>query len=330
LDYKIRWEKTHIQEVKEMRRTLVTVFILMLALSIAVPATSMTQAMAVTSKAPSDDLPVVKPTIELLVGGPAIPLGNPHGGPPGQETKPDKPGKPDKEPSANKWAVVVGIADYEGSGYDLWHTDEDAKEMANALIENYGFDNGNIKLLLNRKANYAAIVSAIDWLIANEDTESTVVFFFSGHGFRAVDSEGWDSDTESDGYDEGIVSYDFYGLADGFLQEKLSALESQKVALCFGSCHSGGMFDYATDLQGANRVIASACRADEYAWDYLLLGNTLWGKYFVDEGLLQGLADPYGDDSIEEVHAYAYLEVTGERFDSHPQINDQYGGELIP
>jgi hypothetical protein len=329
LDYKIRWEKTHIQEVKEMRRTLVTVFILMLALSIAVPATSMTQAMAVTSKAPSDDLPVVKPTIEL-VGGPAIPLGNPHGGPPGQETKPDKPGKPDKEPSANKWAVVVGIADYEGSGYDLWHTDEDAKEMANALIENYGFDNGNIKLLLNRKANYAAIVSAIDWLIANEDTESTVVFFFSGHGFRAVDSEGWDSDTESDGYDEGIVSYDFYGLADGFLQEKLSALESQKVALCFGSCHSGGMFDYATDLQGANRVIASACRADEYAWDYLLLGNTLWGKYFVDEGLLQGLADPYGDDSIEEVHAYAYLEVTGERFDSHPQINDQYGGELIP
>ncbi len=311
-----------------MRRIIVTVFVLMLALSIAVPATSMTQAMAVTSKAPSDDLPVVKPAIEL-VGGPAIPLGNPHGVPPGQETKPDKPGKPDKEPSANKWAVVVGIADYEGSGYDLWHTDEDAKEMANALIENYGFDNGNVKLLLNRKAPYTAIVSAIDWLIANEDAESTVVFFFSGHGFRAADSEGWDSDSESDGYDEGIVSYDFYGLADGFLQEKLSALESQKVALCFGSCHSGGMFDYATDLQGANRVIASACRADEYAWDYLLLGNTLWGKYFVDEGLLQGLADPYGDDSIEEAHAYAYLEVTGVRIDSHPQLNDQYAGELI-
>lgn len=311
-----------------MRRIIVTVFVLMLALSIAVPATSMTQAMAVTSKAPPDDLPVVKPTIEL-VGGPAIPLGNPHGAPPGQETKPDKPGKPDKEPSANKWAVVVGIADYEGSGYDLWHTDEDAKEMANALIENYGFDNGNVKLLLNRKAPYTAIVSAIDWLIANEDAESTVVFFFSGHGFRAVDSEGWDSDSESDGYDEGVVSYDFYGLADGFLQEKLSALESQKVALCFGSCHSGGMFDYATDLQGANRVIASACRADEYAWDYLLLGNTLWGKYFVDEGLLQGLADPYGDDSIEEAHAYAYLEVTGERSDSHPQLSDQYAGELM-
>jgi uncharacterized caspase-like protein len=312
-----------------MRRILVIVLVLVLALSIAVSATSMTQAMGGPSKAPPDDLPVVKPPMEL-VGGPSTPAGNPHGAPPGQETKPDKLGKPDKEPAANKWAVVVGIADYEGSEYDLWHTDEDAKEMASALIENYGFDSGNVKLLLNRKATCGAIVSAIDWLIQNEDAESTVVFFFSGHGFRAVDSEGWDSDTESDGQDEGIVSYDFYGLPDGFLQQKLSALESQKVALCFGSCHSGGMFDDSSDLQGANRVIASACRADEYAWDYLLLGNTLWGKYFVDEGLLQGLADPQGDDSIEEAHAYAYQEVTDERSDSHPQMNDQYDGELIP
>ena len=225
---------------------------------------------------------------------------------------------------------MVGIADYTGSQYDLWHPDEDAKEMASALINNYGFASGNVKLLLNRKATYGAIVSAIDWLVNNEDAESTVVFFYSGHGFRAADSEGWDSDTESDGQDEGIVSYDFYGLPDGFLKQKLSALESQKVALCFGSCHSGGMFDDASDLQGANRVVAAACRADEYGWDYLLLGNTLWGKYFVDEGLLQGLADPQGNDSIEDAHAYAYSEVTGVRSDSHPQLDDQYVGELIP
>jgi uncharacterized caspase-like protein len=291
----------------------------------------MTHAMGGPPKVTPDDLPVVKPPMEL-VGGPSTPTGNPHGAPPGKEEKPDKPGRPDKEPAANKWAVVVGIADYEGSEFDLWHADEDAKEMASALIENYGFDKGNIKLLLNRKATYTAIVSAIDWLIENEDAKSTVVFFFSGHGFRAVEgeSEPWDSDTESDGYDEGIVSYDFYGLPDGFLQQKLSTLESQKVALCFGSCHSGGMFDDASDLQGENRVIASACGADEYAWDYLLLGNTLWGKYFVDEGLLQGLAGPQADDSIEEAHDYAYTEVTAERSDSHPQLSDGYDGKLIP
>ena len=312
-----------------MKRILVIVLALVLSLSIAVPATSMTQAMGGPSEVTPDDLPVVKPPMEL-VGGPSTPMGNPHGTPPGQEEKPDKPGKPDTEPTANKWAVVVGIADYEGSEYDLWHTDEDAKEMANALIENYGFDKGNVKLLLNRKATCGAIVSAIDWLIQNEDAESTVVFFFSGHGFRAADNEGWDDDTESDGQDEGIVSHDFYGLPDGFLQQELSTLESQKIALCFGSCHSGGMFDDASDLQGENRVVASACQADEYAWDYLLLGNTLWGKYFVDEGLLQGLADPQGNASIEDAHYYAYPGVTDEQPDSRPQMDDQYAGELIP
>jgi len=312
-----------------MKRILVIILALVLSLSIIVSATSMTQAMGGQSRVTPDNLPVVKPPMGL-VGGPSIPAGNPHGAPPGQETKPDKPGKPDKETPTNKWAVVVGIADYEGSEYDLWHADEDAKEMASALINNYGFDNGNIKLLLNRKATCGAIISAIDWLIQNEDAESTVVFFFSGHGFRVADNEDWDSDTETDGQDEGIVSYDFYGLPDGFLQQQLSGLESHKVALCFGSCHSGGMFDDASDLQGENRVIASACRADEYAWDYLLLGNTLWGKYFVDEGLLQGLADPYGYDSIEEVHTYAFSKVVGERSDSHPQLNDQYYGDLVP
>ncbi len=30
---------------------------------------------------------------------------------------------------ASKWALVIGIADYEGTDLDLWHPDEDAKEM---------------------------------------------------------------------------------------------------------------------------------------------------------------------------------------------------------
>lgn len=308
-----------------MKHILVIGLALALALSISVPAASMTQAMGGPSRVTPGDLPVMKPPVEM-VSAPSTPAGDLGGA----LVRPEKPGKPSPEPAANKWAVVVGIADYQGVANDLWHTDEDAKEMANALINNHGFASGNVKVLLNKKATYTAIVSAINWLISSEDAESTVVFFFSGHGFRAADSEDWDSDTELDGYDEGIVSYDFYGLPDGFLRLKLSGLESQKVAFCFGSCFSGGMFDDASDLQGANRVIASACQADEYAWDYLLLGNTLWGKYFVDEGLLQGLADPLGDDSIEEAHAYAYAIVTSERSDSHPQRSDNYAGDLVP
>ncbi len=225
--------------------------------------------------------------------------------------------------AGNKWAVIIGIADYQGTGSDLWHPDEDAKEMYTELTRQRGYPKANVKLLTNNKATAAAIVSAIDWLIANEKAGDEVVFFYSGHGYRAPDSDGWDSDVESDGYDEMIVTYDFYGLPDGWFKQKFAAIESTKFALMFGSCHSGGMFDDNDDLQGTGRIIASACKADQYGWDYLSLGNTLWGYYFVDEALLDNRAS-----SVEAAHAYAYPRVVAQQPDSQPQLYDNYPGDF--
>lgn len=225
-------------------------------------------------------------------------------------------------PSGEKWAVVIGIADYEGEESDLWHPDEDAKEMKQELVA-FGYPSGHIKLLLNRKATAQAIVDAIDWLITREEAGDEVVFFYSGHGYRALDSEGWDNDVETDGQDEMIVTHDLYGLPDGWFRQKFSAIESTKFALMFGSCHSGGMFDDNDDLQGTGRVIASACKADQLGWDYFFLGNTLWGYYFVDEGLLDDNAN-----SVESAQAYAYPRVVAEQPDSQPQLYDNFPGDF--
>jgi hypothetical protein len=224
----------------------------------------------------------------------------------------------------NKWAVIIGIADYQGRGSDLWHPDEDAKEMYSELTTQQSYPRANVKLITNRGATARAIVNAINWLVSNEKRGDEVVFFYSGHGYRAPDADGWDSDIESDGYDEMIVTYDFYGLPDGWFKQKFATIESTKFALMFGSCYSGGMFDDDDDLQGTGRVIASACKADQYGWDYLLLGNTLWGYYFVDEGLLDNNAN-----SVETAHAYAYPHVVAEQPDSQPQLYDNYPDDFI-
>jgi hypothetical protein len=229
------------------------------------------------------------------------------------------------EPLAGaKWAVVIGIADYQGRDSDLWHPDEDAKEMYAELTRQQGYPRANVKLLTNKGATASAISSAITWLVTNEKAGDEVVFFFSGHGYRALDSEGWDTDVETDGYDEVLVTYDFYGLSDGWLAKKFVAIESTKFALMFGSCYSGGMFDDDDDLQGTGRVIVSACKADQLGWDYLLLGNTLWGYYFVDEGLLDNNAN-----SVETAHAYAYPRVVAQQPNSQPQLYDNYLGDFI-
>jgi hypothetical protein len=226
------------------------------------------------------------------------------------------------ESTPGKWALLIGIADYEGSGSDLWHPDEDAKEMEKVLLA-AGYPRDGIKLLLNRKATARNIEKAVDWLISNEKSGDEVVFFFSGHGSRISDTSNWDSDFENDGMDEMIVSYDFRGFTDGWLRAKFSNIDSTSFSLMFGSCHSGGMFDDDDDLQGPGRVIVSACKADQYGWDYMLLGNTLWGYYFIDEGLIQGNAD-----SVESAHNYASPLVILQQPDSMPQIYDNYGSDF--
>ena len=261
---------------------------------------------------------------------------------------PSTPSPPTPPPSpppplGDKWAVLIGISDYQGTANDLWNPDKDAMDMQQALTTKYGFPGSNIKMLLNSQATKEAILGSIDWLAGVEDSNSTVVFLFSGHGYRAPDSQGWDTDREADGYDEGIVSYDMYGLPDGLLRQKFSAFETNKFALIFGSCYSGGMFDdLNVDLRAPGRVICSASKANQYGWDYLRLGNTLFGYYFIDEGILQGKADGAtlagvetsgvtdGQVSIEEALAYAYPPVTAAQAQSQPQIYDGFAGELVP
>lgn len=279
------------------------------------------------------ELPVLKLPGEYLPG---------KGGPPADKGKPDnnkeEPVPPDTD--ANKLAVVIGIAEYRGNE-DLWNSDEDAQEMATALIDVYGFPEENVKVLLNRDAKAKAIISAIEWLAEWDDADDSVVFFFSGHGFTKDDSAGWDGDEEVDGVDEGIVTHDMYGLTDGFLKDKFSELETEKLTLVFAQCHSGGMFDDDDDLQNLGRVIPAACKAEQYAWDFLYYGNTLFGYYFIDQGILEGLADPDGEVSMEEALAYAHPLVLAESLAiqnefpdidtrSEPQIYDGFTGDLIP
>lgn len=317
-----------------MRKVAAVVLAVILTLCLVVPTSLAAEPAKGLETGSLGDLTVLKLPADLA-GGASLPTA--PGGEPGKPPWAGGGGGNGNGKAANKWAVVVGIADYQGTTDDLWHPDEDAKEMKEALIK-YGFPKSNIKVLLNKKATAQAIVNAIRWLAENEDADSTVVFFFSGHGFRVSDSEGFDDDAESDLHDEGIVTYDGYGLPDGrsglyvTLGNEFANFDTQKFALIFGSCHSGGMFD-DDDLQASGRVICSACKADQFGYDYFFLGNTLFGYYFVDEGILHGLAEGLhvsGDGvSMEEALDYAYPRVTAVQPDSQPQIYDGYDGELI-
>ncbi|MHA1771218.1 MAG: caspase family protein [Candidatus Thorarchaeota archaeon] len=216
--------------------------------------------------------------------------------------------------TANRWAVIIGISDYDGTTNDLWDPDKDALEMAQ-ILEGYGY---NYALALNDAGTAENIVLLLDWLITNEDANSEVVFFFSGHGSRVEDGT-WDTDIESDGYDECIVSYDLVAVTDSYMASRFSELESTHFAAVYCSCHSGGMFDQPYETRSGALYIAAA-EADQYGWDYSTLENTLFFYYFGDQGLLNG---PY--DNLQDAFWYARPLVIAEQPDSCPIMLDNLG-----
>jgi len=172
----------------------------------------------------------------------------------GNQGKPPAPG-----PTVDKWAVVIGISNYQGAGNDLVYCDDDAQDMYNYLIAK-GYPSSNIKLLKDTKATAKAIISAIDWMNTNEKkTTSECVFFYSGHGSTY---DGY-NDGDDEYTDEAIVSTDLYLILDGQLKQKFFTFTSQKIAFIFDSCFSGGM----NDLAKAGRVVVAACAESEYSWD---------------------------------------------------------------
>ncbi|MFC1998249.1 caspase domain-containing protein [Chloroflexota bacterium] len=246
----------------------------------------------------------------------------------------------------NKYAVVIGISDYapvsgeEGGPEDLWNPDKNAIEMKQALMEEYGYAEQNIYMLLNEQAKFEAIYQSIMWLASTTNEHSSVTFFYSGHGGSAPDLWGLDADVEDDGYDEGIISHDWVPISDGVLKEWFSYVQARKFSMIYDCCYSGGMFDDDDDLQAEGRVIVSACKADQLTYDVLEWNNTLFGYILIDLGILNGLAEVRRPGvSMEEAWAYAgpivteftlpYGGIPGLTI-TEPQIYDGYSGQLIP
>lgn len=241
--------------------------------------------------------------------------------------KNDNGGKPPApDPDVDKWAVVIGISKYGGPGNDLEYCDEDAEDMY-TILEMAGFPEGNIKMLVDKKAKGSAIMEAIDWMNSYEQkTTSECVFYFSGH----CTVLGGDADGDGEAQDEAIVSTDLYFILDGQLREKFSTFTSQKIAFIIDACHAGGMDDLVSD--GSGRILAAACEETQYSFDGSAgMQNGVFTHYFTD--WLYGHIPPGG---VYWTVEFAFLHADFPTQDyawytfgyvSTPRLLDEYAGE---
>jgi len=264
-----------------------------------------------------------------------------------------------RQASTNCWAVIVGVADYRNYyswNGDLWYPDDDAQELYDVLGPIWG--GSHLKLLLNAQATKAGIQSAItSWIDPLEDSDDTVLFFFSGHGAQAsFDQSPTD---ESDGKDETICPYDLspyswsYDIFDDELNTWLSNLESSRQVVIINSCYSGGFIDqaaqvklmsspqsqsddFAQDLTKSGRVILTGGEGDESTWETTALGHSVFPYYLLDGFEHLEILDSNSNNQISAEELFNYAQPRTVSYESandyesiqHPQIYDGYAGEL--
>jgi hypothetical protein len=138
-----------------------------------------------------------------------------------------------------KRALCVGINDYPVAGADLKGCVNDAKAWAAMLIDHFGFDAGNVTVLLDSQATKQRVLAEIDKLLAGARKGDVLVFTNSSHGTYVADRDGDESR-----YDEAMCPWDMKKnlILDDELRQRFANIpDGVRLTVISDSCFSGSV-----------------------------------------------------------------------------------------
>src|SRR5262245_48848783 len=147
----------------------------------------------------------------------------------------------------NRWAVVIGVGDYENKNIaKLRYTVNDAEVLYRTITGPGGFKKEHV-LLLTDKTERKPTLRNIKWalgtfLARSAKRDDTVLIFFAGHGAPEIDQRG----LERDGLAKYLVpsdadADDLYSTALPMdeLQNVFSRIEAERLVVFLDACYSG-------------------------------------------------------------------------------------------
>jgi PKD repeat protein len=205
-----------------------------------------------------------------------------------------------------KYALVIGISDYEGTSSDLEYCDDDAQDWK-SFLQGEGYI---VTTLIDGQATADNIIAEIQNLVADADGDDYITFAYSGHG------------AELTGYGSCIVSADLYGIDHGYVEYLFDGEDCQHIFFSFDACVIG-------DFQGLitnNRVGAFASNnRNSYDGDSSMQNGVF--TYYQMEGW-------YSYNFFEDDSAYSVQQMKAwppsPRIKVDPFYVDQFAGDMEP
>jgi len=219
---------------------------------------------------------------------------------------PDTGGGSDPNPNpAHKYALVIGISDYEGTANDLQYCDDDAQEMK-SYYQSQGF---TVQIILDRNATADNIQAGLQWLMAAAVAGDEIAFSYSGHGAKYQS------------YGSCLISTDLYYLTNGWVMQYINGAGCTKKNITIDACEAGSFLSAGS----TGEVIATASN-NTYSYDAPSLQNGAWTYYWIYG--VNNAGKIYAEDaaSYAETGMKAWAKTVGVRVS--PSHTDSYTGSL--
>ena len=253
------------------------------------------------------------------------------------ETRPSKPhdGRvtATKPEVAQKWALVIGIANFSNPKLDLRFSSKDAESFA-ALLKDpkYGrFQADHVHVVRDSEATTQRIRRELIWLSESAGPVDLAVIYIATHGSARQDDKAgvsyvitYDSDVSSEGglYSTALPMVEVSNVVR-------TRVNSEKVAVFLDTCHSAGAISQTVTVpasaspellkhirEGTGRVIMAASQEDESSYEDPKFGHGVFTFY-----LLQALKQQNGNVRLRDVYSYVKTQMDHSGFNQHPVLS---------
>ncbi|MBW3579688.1 MAG: caspase family protein [Actinobacteria bacterium] len=200
-------------------------------------------------------------------------------------------------PQAERWALVIGISQYQGRTQPTPGSAGDAAIVREALLRN-GWPDDHILMLVNEAATADAIRNGLAWLVERSTDESFAVFSYSGHVKQKPNDQARDGDQE--GNDEFIWPTDNLHIADGELAGYLRQVKGDSWVTIAG-CEAAGFDD---GVSGPRTLFTAASQEDQKGYERGDWQQSVFNGLLFDQALLNGAGDADGDRAVSIQEAF--------------------------
>ncbi|MEO7646622.1 MAG: caspase family protein [Gemmatimonadaceae bacterium] len=144
-----------------------------------------------------------------------------------------------------RYALMVGIDDYQGIGNTLNGPVADSRLIGRILVERYGFLPANVVYINDREATREHIAEAFLRHLGQAGPDGAAVFYYSGHGMQMEENLALTGsmDPEQDNVDEALFMWGADGRGGVLLDDELgflaSSLKTDRVLMIMDACFSG-------------------------------------------------------------------------------------------